>query len=212
MVRTVPAKTCHISAEENLCAYYNALYAQHGATPAGIGWSAEGQGIRFAEALRCLPPDITTLLDVGCGLGHFEPFLRVSMADIHYTGWDINENLLSHCVPGERAAFARRNILDAPPPADSFEAAICIGALNTNFGENERIMRAMITAMYAACSRICIMSATSIHADPEYKTDTTYFYDPIELFSFARTLTRYVDLRHGYLPHDLLLVLYKCCP
>lgn len=189
--------------------YYDNLYSMHGMSTESLGWSPQGQATRFAEVARSFPENTGSVLDIGCGFGQLEPVLRNRHPEIRYTGWDINANMLSHCTTGRLATFEQRNILEAPPSEGEHEVVVLIGALNTAFGDNDRTIRAMLAAMYAACSRMCILSATSAYADPEYKHESMWFYDPIDLFTFSRTLTRYVDLRHGYLPHDMMLVLYK---
>jgi hypothetical protein len=42
-----------------------------------------------------------------------------------------------------------------------------------------------------------------------YEEEHLYYFSPEELFSFAKSLTRFVMLRHDYLPFDFTLFLYK---
>ena len=42
-----------------------------------------------------------------------------------------------------------------------------------------------------------------------YQEEHLYYFSPERLFSFAKSLTRFVQVRHDYLPFDFTLYLYK---
>lgn len=201
-----------LDSNAKVLSYYNALFRQHGEDVRSLGWSRESQQLRFGQMLAQVPAEAESLLDIGSGFGDLADFIAAHRARLAYAGWEINPDFLAaarRCRP--TVSFEGRNILTDPPPPASYDAVVCIGALNTQMGDNEALARAMIARMYEAARDVAVFSATSTHVDESYRQEDhgMYYYDPAPLFTFARRLSRKVDLLHSYLPHDFMLVLRK---
>lgn len=194
-------------------AYYKALYTRFGQDVRSLGWSEQGQRVRF-EFIRGLIPDAArSILDIGCGFGDFAACVAAKRPDIAYTGWDINPDFIEICQRRKQGTFALRDILKEPPPPAAYDVCVLIGALNTGAGNNDELARTMIGRMYEASRIGCLFSATSMYVDDKYRDSSgaMYYYDPGAMFGFAKRLARRVDLFHSYLPHDFCLAIWKDC-
>jgi len=192
-----------------LRAYYDRLYEKYRYDVKSLGWSERGQAIRFKTALKLIPANTTSVLDIGCGFGQFVQYLRKARPGITYTGWEINPNFLAHCQQGDDTFFENRDICTNPPEPSSYDVTLTIGSLNTDFGDNDNVARLMISEMFKASRKMCLFSATSIYVEEGFRHEGMWYYDPTEIFTFAKTLTQKVNLYHAYLPHDFMVALYK---
>ena len=62
---------------ESLIATFRSYLSQHGNGPEATGMSLEGQRFRFAKLSEIADLKDRRVLDLGCGLGDFYPFLVV---------------------------------------------------------------------------------------------------------------------------------------
>jgi ubiquinone/menaquinone biosynthesis C-methylase UbiE len=174
-----------------------------------LGWSKKSQKIRFEIFSKITSLKNKTVLDVGSGFGDLAYFLKNKNSFSKYTGYEINKNFFENCKNLKNISFELRNILEKPPK-NKFDIVFSIGALNTNFSENEKVMKKLIKVSFDSCKELTAISMTSKYVDKEYKdTKKMYYYDPCKIFTYAKTLTPKVSLLHNYLPHDFTIILYK---
>ena len=88
---------------------YNERYEEHGDNCKALGWPSEADNRKRFEAMslwlidwRRHPGRGVTLLDFGCGLGHFYEWLNQGYIDpeyrkVEYTGLDINPAFVAAC-------------------------------------------------------------------------------------------------------------------
>lgn len=189
--------------------YFDKKFNKYSKSSKSLGWSKKSQKIRFDLFENLTSLNKKTLLDVGSGFGDLATHLQKKYPSIIYTGYDINENFINNSKKIKNAKFELRDILKKPPK-NKFDVVFSIGTLNFNFGENKKTMKKLIRRVFDSCNEMAAISMTSTYVNDEFGNEKeTYFYDPCEMFSYAKTLTSNVSLYHNYLPHDFTIVLYK---
>jgi SAM-dependent methyltransferase len=81
--------------------HYNHCFETHGDNHLGVDWPVyEDTLVRYQVMFDMIKDKkIVSLLDFGCGLGHFYDFLKTNNFNNHinYSGLDINENFCKIC-------------------------------------------------------------------------------------------------------------------
>lgn len=193
-------------------AFFDNLYNQHGTAVQSLGWSENGQNRRFEEIENHLPASFSSLLDVGCGFGDLNAYLQRKRPQLafSYTGYDINQNFVRAVSPFQNGTVELRDFIDSPPAEGSFDVVVSVGAFNVAVEDNIDLIQSAIRLMHQSAKNLALISAQSLYADEHVKHNPDmFFYDPAELFRFAKSLTRNVDLIHSYMPHDFILKIYK---
>ncbi|HTY13331.1 MAG TPA: class I SAM-dependent methyltransferase [Candidatus Omnitrophota bacterium] len=202
--------------------YYEKLLEKYGDHYLSLDWkSPESQGIRYRvfEDLLTIggKPDDFSLLDVGCGLGHFYEYLKNNKYRFKYSGYDISPKLIEASkkkFPG--VDFQVRDILHDDHPEQS-DFVFCCGALNISFEEREVHMdfiRSMLLRMFELCKigvGVNFLSSQAIYYLPdESLRQTQYFYSkPEEIVTLAKGMAERFIVRHEYHPGDFTLYLLK---
>lgn len=203
---------------------FDRLLEQHGDSPKALDWSNEGQKDRFRVLRELGIKTTSTILDVGCGLGHFYDYMKMSHGVVWgaYHGIDASARL----VETARARLAKhasvvtfevRDALDSRmlPPA---QYVVSSGMLNvaqeapshqSNFRAWLR-MQTLIRKCFEASQVACAINMLSIEA-PMKRIDRVY-YIPARVAYLAATLTKRFMIRHDYRDNDFTLYLYKDKP
>ena len=143
-----------------------------------------------------------SVLEIGCGLADFYGYLQEAPERTPgpYTGFDINEDLITACRENYRqATFEVRNILVDTPPKENWDIVTLFGVLNIRFEEfdNQDFAQRMIEAAFGLCREAVAVDMLSTICEPTYpKEDFVYYYDPLDMLNFALSLTPHVQLRH----------------
>lgn len=201
-----------IQSTQRINDFFDSLYQKHGPSVQSLGWSEHGQNRRFEEIERHLPSEFSSLLDVGCGFGDFNRFMIAKRPhqNFSYTGYDINENFVKTAPALHNGKIELRDFISTPPAENSFDVVVSIGAFNVTVEDNLKLIQSAISLMHQSAKNMALISAQSLYADDHVKHNPDmFFYDPAELFRFAKNLTRNVDLIHSYMPHDFILKIYK---
>jgi SAM-dependent methyltransferase len=192
-------------------AYYTPLLKEHGDHYRGVGWVTEHlQTVRF-EVLSAVG-DIrgASILDVGCGVGHFLDWLHSHGFVGDYVGLEVQEPMVEKARanhPQSDFPHARFDCGDFVTAAGDYEADYVMASGIFPLGDMD-LLRLTVATMFER-ARIgvafnCLSSFTP-RREPEY----FLFADPCEVFDFCTTLTKVLLFRHDYLPQDFTVFLYK---
>ena len=79
--------------------YYDKCFKEHGDNNLGVDWpNYEDTLTRHQVMLELIKEEDCSLLDFGCGLGHFYQYIKPQTnLSITYSGLDINENFYNVC-------------------------------------------------------------------------------------------------------------------
>ncbi|MBL4720801.1 MAG: class I SAM-dependent methyltransferase [Alphaproteobacteria bacterium] len=182
------------------------LLDQHGVSSLAVGYRHSGNHIARYRILAGIGDfSQASLLDVGCGIGHFAGWLNANGHRGAYTGVDLMPEMVDKATalyPGR--TFAAADILsdDFPHSADY---VIASGIFHMG---DAKLMKKMIAAMFEVCNIGVAFNSLSSWYDT---TEQGEFYcaDPLEILEYCRTLTPNILFRHDYLPHDFTVFIYK---
>jgi trans-aconitate methyltransferase len=148
------------------------------------------------------------ILDLGCGTGDLVQFLTEREIAVDYTGYDINPYLIEAAqqrFPNHR--FEVRDIL-AGEPFPSFDFILGQAVFNYRLShiDNFKFVQQMLRVCYEHMTEGMAFDFISSYADfhPEY----AYPYSPEVMFSFAKTLSKRVTLRHDQPLFEFVLYVY----
>jgi SAM-dependent methyltransferase len=185
--------------DEAIAQHYRALLARHGDDARSVQYTdAPTQEARFA-VLAAVGDPLTSVLDVGCGLGHLRDYLRACGWTGRYLGVDI--------VP-EFVAMAQARMADDPlsevqaiapdDPAlpEGCDYALLSGVFNNVRPDNQPFMERLLRSMWNAAGRGIAFNAMSSHVD--YRDPGLFYSRPEDVLGFCKT-----ELRgHPVLVHD----------
>src|SRR5262249_50812945 len=150
-----------------------------------------------------------TLVDLGCGLATFYEYLRLQHTDVRYIGYDLIEEF----VAINRARFPEAEFVVSDITRDPIRHAcdyIVICQVFNNRYENIsniEVVKAVVAKSFSA-ARLAV-SVDMLSKYVNYEEPELFYYAPEEMFAFGKSLTKFVRLRHDYLPHHFTLTLYK---
>jgi SAM-dependent methyltransferase len=150
-----------------------------------------------------------TVLDIGCGLAHYYQFLSGRGVKANYIGYDIVEPFIE--INRQRFPEAHFEVRDISRDgiAHRPDYITMCQVFNNKYDSvsNEEVVRkAIATALDAAQVGVSIDMLSKY---VNYEEEHLNYFSPEEMFSYAKSLTRFVMLRHDYLPFDFTLFLYK---
>lgn len=178
---------------------YNGRFEQFGRDLRTVGWgSREDQRLRFDVLFRGTDPRGMVILDVGCGLGDLVPYLEERTGgDFQYVGVDVAEKLVAdacaaHSAPNCR--FLHGDVFTIEPGPVDF--AVLSGALSLKIEGIELYAQRVMERMFALSRHSASLNFLSKYVD--YELDKNQHYQPEVVFSWAKRITRKVNLFHDY--------------
>jgi len=180
----------------------------HGDRPEAVGWSARGGHLHYQSLLDIGRIDHAKILDFGCGKGDFFQFLSERGIAVDYTGYDINEKLISLAQKKYGENRFRAFDLDEDTLAEDFDYIFLCGVFNLRIAGLDVIIKKTLARLFQHCRRGLAFNALSA-LNPR-KDFELYYSSPDELFSFAvKALSPYVALRQERIFYDFTLFIYK---
>lgn len=193
--------------KEYVISFFDRNLQLHGDMPEAVRWSGRGQRLHYQSLLDIGPMERTKILDFGCGKGDFLQFLSDRGTTVDYTGYDINERLIS--LAQKKYGEARFRVFDLERDVlEDFDYIFLCGVFNLRIAGLDLIIKKTLTRLFRHCRRGLAFNALS-DLNPR-KDFELYYTSPAELFNFAvTTLSPYVALRHDRMFYDFNLFVYK---
>ena len=192
---------------------FNALYQRHGYSYKALDWgSREGQELRFQILSEIAPLDGTTILDVGCGFGHFYNWLSTQGIRLSYTGIDIADQIIQEA---KRAHPEARFLVGSPSNLEflrdeRFDYVFASGIFSTYTSDPMEWMQSCIKRMWQWSRRgvaFNSLSAWALEPDPQ-----EFYADPIAVLGGCKPLTSWISMRHDYHSRDFSVYLLRKGP
>ena len=193
---------------EMMVADYRGRFHKYGDAPEAVGMSADGQRFRFQKLMEIGDLRNRRVLDVGCGIGDFYPFLVEKFGRIDYTGID----LVAEMVDFASKKFPRARFLCQDLFADPLEETFDYGMISTVFnyamsGSGES-MRELLTEAFKYCTRGLGFNFLSTYMN--FTNPEMAYYDPAQVLDFClQNLTRKVVMHHHYERVDVVVFAYR---
>jgi SAM-dependent methyltransferase len=201
-------KSMKLSEQDRIIEDYRQLLRQHGQGPAVGQWSPEGQTFRFKKLSEIGVLTGRSVLDIGCGLGDFYPFLKSIYGDLTYTGVDIVPELVSHAAKKyPDAVFHCLDLLERPLDG-KFDYVLISGVFNNERENVSELLRCLTTVAFQLCRLGLgfnfISNIVSQH-DPSMA-----YHDPFEVFRFCmENLSIRTTMAHHYERCDVAVFVYR---
>lgn len=170
-----------------------------------VNWGSErGQRTRAEVLVAGVPKRARSIVDLGCGRGFLYPILHNIHPEIAYTGIDLLPEMIAEArsrhpevvfTPGD--VFAADHL----PPADFGLASGLFTVTETK--TLKETVRRLFNHFRLGVGFNVLSTLAPAHQSDECRAD------PLDILTFAFTLTRNVSLRHDYFPHDFTVFLYK---
>jgi SAM-dependent methyltransferase len=190
---------------------YQNRFIEHGnsitALSSGI---KERQSIRFSLLQQIGDLSGMSILDVGCGFADFYQHLISSGCKVKYTGVDIVPEFIKENEKSfPDGNFYCEDIFESKFLVNNkFDYIICSQVFNNKleFTDNNELVKKVISQLYASAN--CGLAIDFVTSYVDFKEDRLFYYSPEELFSFAKSLTKKVILRHDYPLFEFCLFIY----
>lgn len=185
--------------------YYMPLLEKHSYTHEAVGWgSSASQQCRF-RVLTCVTENLqgVSILDVGCGLGHFARYLQENNVQCNYLGVDHLPEMVSRARKNHPNLLFQTGDIDSLPESKKFDYAFASGIFTFSTFElmQETIRKIFLQTRYA-------FAFNSLSGWAQEKEAGEFYADPLSTLHFCRSLTPWVVLRHDYMPHDFTIYMY----
>lgn len=195
---------------EKIIARYDGRFKEYGIDIRTLN-AGKGNKLKLQHTVHSSIGDLQnkTILDIGCGLASYYEFLKSRGLKVNYIGYDIVEPFIA--VNLERFPEAHFEVRDISRDkiAHAADYAVMCQVFNNKYSSvsNDEVVKAAIAQAFAAVSTGVSIDLRTSYVN--YKEPDTHYFSPEEMFSFAKSLTPFVNLRHDYLPFDFTLMLYK---
>lgn len=195
--------------KEYVISFYDKAFQMFGDRPEAVRWTSRGQRLRY-ECLLAIDDNLDgkKILDYGCGKGDFYEFLKEKDISVHYTGFDINEKLIS--LAKQKFPECKFRVFDMVKDEldEDFDYIILCGVFNLNVAGIAESITRTLTGLFQHCRSALAFNALSRY-EPK-KGYELHYVSPTELFDFAvNNLSPFVSLIHDRIPYDFTLLVRK---
>lgn len=200
----------------SLAKHYDDCFKKHGDNNLGVDWPKyEDTLTRHEVMLHLLRGDKdTSLLDFGCGLGHFYEYLKSHNYhnSINYSGLDINKSFYQTCTEKyPELSFYHTDILinDSIP---TFDYIICNGTFTEKRELSQREMmsffQSVLLKLWNKCTKGIAFNVMSKLVD--WERDDLFHVSMDELGLFLKNnLNRDFIIRNDYKLYEYTVYVYK---
>ena len=197
--------------ERKVLDFYAQRWEQYGYDTRSLGiGSRESQEIRFRVLTEIGDLANASLLDVGCGFGDLFLYLAQRGIPVRYTGLDIQPAFIEEARRRHPEGEFFCADIEYFEPKRAPDYVLISGTFNVKFREDQEawIFR-MLRRMFAMAKRGVGINMLSTYSDPGHHREDMFYCSPERAFAEAHAITRWVALRHDYLPHDFTLYLHR---
>ena len=194
--------------KEYVISFFDTNLMLHGDRPEAVRWSSKGQLLHYQAMLDIGCIEGKKILDFGCGKGDFYQFLKERDISVEYSGFDINERLISVARLKYPDVDFRVFDIDKDALDEEFDCIFLCGVFNLRIDGLAEAIKATLKKLFARCRISLAFNALSVH-DPKKDFELNYT-SPEELFTFAvKNLSPFVSLRHDRISFDYIMFVYK---
>ena len=186
---------------------YNHLFLKYQDKPQAVQWSRRGQLFRFQKLIQVGDLKKRKILDLGCGLGHFYPFLKKNFRTVNYTGIDIVPAFIS-CAKKKypRAKFICQDIL-VKDLNEKFDYVFISGMFNNSMPRATSFLKKITKAAFK-CAKIGL-AFNFISTQVNSRDSGLAYHEPGEVFDFCRkNLSSKTFVFHHYQRCDVAVFVY----
>jgi SAM-dependent methyltransferase len=197
--------------DRKVLSFYGDRWKEYGYDTRSLGiGSRESQEVRFQVLAEIGDLTDAAVLDVGCGFGDLHAYLDRRGIPVRYTGIDVQPAFIAEARVRRPGDEFHCGDIERFEPSSEFDYVFISGTFNVKFREDQEdwVFR-MLRRMFSWARRGLGINLLSTYYDPGHHRDDMFYCPPERAFTAAHAITRWVTLRHEYLPHDYTLYLYR---
>jgi len=216
-----------IAGKEEIAEYFEGLLEKHGDHYLSLDWnSKESQLVRFSVLLDIISfaqkKDDFSILDVGCGIGHFYEFLQetnlLDALKIDYSGIDISGKMIDFSKKKYPKIDFRVIDLISDKFDKTYDYLACSGIFNVRMADiasHKETVKKMLSRMYHLSDHgvsANFLAQSSLYLVPEGETPETskyVFFAEEEVISWVKAISESYIVRHDYHPGDFTVYMLK---
>ncbi len=216
-----------IAGKEKIAKYFEGLLEQHGDHYLSLDWkSKESQLVRFFVLLDMIPfsrKEVDfSILDVGCGIGHFYEFLGsnglIKKLKIRYAGIDISKKMVDFAqkkFPG--VDFQVVDLIN-DKFSKKYDFVMSSGAFNIRMADissHKASVNRMISRMFNLCNfgtAVNFLAQSSIYVIPpgmETESEKYVYFTEEEIIKWTKAVCERYIIRKDYHPGDFTVYMLK---
>ena len=194
--------------KDGMIAEYRGLFQKYGDSPEATGMSSEGHHFRFQKLTEIADLRNRRVLDLGCGIGAFYPFLTKKFGDLEYTGIDIVPEMVAFAAKKyPRARFLCRDLVNESLD-ETFDYVLISTVFNKAIPDSHGFMRELLTVGFKHCELGLGFNFLSTYVN--FSDQEMAYFDPADVLDFCiRNLTRKVVIHHHYERVDVAVFAYR---
>ena len=194
--------------KQALIQLYEDRFAVMGYDMRTIGWKGrEDQQLRFDILGDVDDMSGKSVCDVGCGFGDLYDYLGRRFEGVRYTGIDLVPSLVEKARELHPGVDFRTCDIVAGGLAERFDYFLLSGALNYRVEDNMSLTRDMLAAMFDLADEGVAVNFLSSYVN--YEHPRNFHHSPEAIFGLARSMTKWVAIRHDYPLWEFTLFMYK---
>jgi SAM-dependent methyltransferase len=195
----------------SLTKLYSDRYKDHGYDPKTLGWFKGKQELRFSILTSQVDLEGQSILDIGCGFGDLNYFLKRRLRSYVYHGIDLVDELVDEGRRRHPEAWVKFSCGDFLAEAPRmFDYIVGSGIFNYRLSEEDNydyIERTLRKAM-DECGTGVAFDFLSDRVDFQ-KYGFTFHSNPPKVLEIAYRLSKNVILRNDYAPFEFSLFIFK---
>lgn len=195
--------------------HYDKCFKEHGDSNLGVDWPNYKDTLtRHQVMLDLTQGEDCSILDFGCGLGHFYDFLKINGHNnfIQYSGLDINEGFYNTC----KTKYPYLNFYHVDILQDNnipnFDYIVCNGTFtekrDLSQDEMMEFFTSAITKLWDKCDKGIAFNLMSKHVDWEREDLFHVSLDELGWF-LKKNLSRDFVIRNDYKLFEYTTYVYK---
>lgn len=196
--------------KERLISEYSERYKLYGYSPKTLGWDKGKQDVRFSILTAPFQVNGKKVLDIGCGFGDLNNYLRKEEYMYSYCGIDIVDQLLSEAKKNHpQHTFILGNFLEYEFE-ETFDFAIASGIFNHKFEGDMNNYEFIEKCIKKALGLVKEGIAFDFLSDKvDYTYELSFYSSPSVILDIAYQFSRNIILRNDYMPFEFSLFVFK---
>ncbi len=194
--------------KEYVISFFDTNLMLHGDRPEAVRWTAPGQVRHYQAMLDIGDIGGTKILDFGCGKGDFYQFLKEKGIAVEYSGFDINEKLISVARLKYPDGNFRVFDIDKDVLEEEFDYIFLCGVFNLRLQGLDEVIRDALKKLFSRCRiGLAFNALSALNPNKDFELNYT---SPEEMFAFAvKELSPFVSLRHDRMAYDYTMFVYR---
>ena len=198
---------------EKIKLMYGDSYRRHGDSPASLLTPKGRSELRFRAIDPFVQgPDITSVLDYGCGLGYLFEYLQNERRKVSYCGMDVMPEFVDACIKKCPSGATFESIDPNASIGGHYDVVFSSGVFNlqTHADVNESKAYAFdrLKQLFASASQVLVCDFLSPFVDFRQPDGQHFTIEEISEFCFLNLGRRFV-IRHDLLPYEFTLIVWK---